>query len=863
MNQTSRPVWCFGLRCSLWLVLGLVSGAVAAESAGDNGLDTDYDGRSDRQEALDKTDPANPSSVLPVRLGYWRFNTGDLKGEEGQVPLESTNVLPVLGFDGTALRLAARGTARLVYRDVEPDGSPNISLRNGSIRFWFRTGWGTYDTPGRWMRLVEMGSWKLSIDPTSQRLVFQTQDRAGNAVTNLQVAVYLTRQLTTFDSGVRWHEIVLNYTPSYSALIVDGEFLPDTLTANLFGRGVTDYPSTVERGRGFSIGSAIDGSFPVLGAIDELETFNHPIRPDSTHFFKGKTVLSGSGGDSPGQIRLNWYYDFDLKRSSAGDGNTVQRRVVEPDNWLSDADWRPMAVVTNALSYTDATAQPGTHYEYRVGDASLLNERYIQAGIDLPPVERRGRVLLLVAKNVASGLATSLTQLRRDLAGDGWEVAFREAPTHDDAVWANNVRNIALIKSWIADEWSAHSNQFKAVFLLGHVAIPYSGRGPEDGHKEEIGAWGADSYYGDLDGQFTDTLQIAPGAPEPWRNVAGDGKFDQDWFPTNRAGLRGLEVAVGRVDFARLPAFARQSEKELLRQYLDKDHRFRHKQIVLPERAIVGTYFGEPFNSHGKCAHFNALRAASALWGGDDERVRFGDIFQPDNACLFGLQGGFGAPDGINNSADFNRGFGCVRFTSADFANPAKEPAVLVYVLAGSYFMNWNFENDLMRAALATPNYGLVSLSGYGVNWRFDPLGAGFPIGDAMVKTSLGQSSHMGDEPIGYNTIRLLAVLGDPTLRLRVTAPARDVKGSAKGNRVTLTWTSPHTPAPQYLVYRSVNGLDGPFSRLTANAGEATTFTDTAAPRGAKLYQVRVAERVLMPGGSFTNLSQGAFVEVR
>ncbi len=863
MNRTSRPAWFFGLRCSLFLVLALARTVLAVEPASDNGRDTDYDGRSDRQEALDATDPANPSSVLPVRLGYWRFDTSELKGEEGQTPLENTNTTRVRSFDGTALRLPTNGAARLIYRDVEPDGSPNINLRNGSIRFWFRTGWGTYDTPGRWMRLIEMGSWKLSVDPQGQRLVFQTQDRNGNTVTNLQVTVNLTLQLSMFDSGIRWHEIVLNYTPSYSALIVDGELRPDTLAANLFGRGVADYPSAAERRRGFSVGSAMDGSFPVLGAIDELETFNHPIRPASTHFFKGKAVLNGSGEDSAGQIRLSWFYDFNLKRSSAGDGNTVQRRVVGTDNWLTDEGWRRVAVVTNTLSYIDATAQPATHYEYRVGDALMLNERYIQAGIDLPPVERRGRVLLLVAKNVASGLAASLAELRRDLEGDGWEVAFREAPTHDDAVWANNVKNIALIKSWIADEWSAHSNQLKAVFLLGHVAIPYSGAGPEDGHRGETGAWGADSYYGDVDGQYTDTLQIAPRAPEPWRNVAGDGKFDQDSFPTNRAGVRGLELAVGRVDFARLPALGRRSETELLRQYLDKDHRFRHKQIVLPERAVVGTYFGEPFNDNGKSMHLNALRAASALWGADAEHVRFGDIFQPANACMIGLQAGFGTPDAINNSSDFNREFGCVRFTSADFANPAKEPAVLVYVLAGSYFMNWNLEDDFMRAALATPNYGLVSLSGYGVNWRFDPLGAGFPIGDAMVKTSLGRFSRMRDEPIGYNTIRLLAILGDPTLRLRVTAPAQKVNGGVDGNRVTLTWTPPRTPNPRYLVYRSINGLDGPFDRLTVNAGEAATFTDAAAPSGAKLYQVRVVERLLMPGGSFTNLSQGAFVQVR
>jgi hypothetical protein len=66
-------------------------------------FDRDYDGRNDVEEQADGTSSTNPGDVLKLRLGYWRFNTSDLKGESNQVPTATNGVTrPELEWHGGA-----------------------------------------------------------------------------------------------------------------------------------------------------------------------------------------------------------------------------------------------------------------------------------------------------------------------------------------------------------------------------------------------------------------------------------------------------------------------------------------------------------------------------------------------------------------------------------------------------------------------------------------------------------------------------------------------------------------------------------------------------------------------------------------
>ena len=79
---------------------------------------------------------------------------------------------------------------------------------------------------------------------------------------------------------------------------------------------------------------------------------------------------------------------------------------------------------TSATNYTDTNVLVGTGYEYRISktDNSFGGEGYIYCGIQMPLVESRGKVVLIVDNTYSSNLVMELERLESDLMGDGWTV---------------------------------------------------------------------------------------------------------------------------------------------------------------------------------------------------------------------------------------------------------------------------------------------------------------------------------------------------------------------------------------------------------------------------------------------------------
>ncbi len=159
--------------------------------------DSDYDGRSDEEEARDGTNGTDAASAKPMRLAQLRFSDSALAAESGASPKSIVNptnptLLTTSGWRGSALNMTGRGTdaggtatSRLVYRDVESDGRPNINLRQGTIRMWVRPNWSTGTGPGSWARLLEMGwytsppsygFWGIHFTPAGDQLAFTSED---------------------------------------------------------------------------------------------------------------------------------------------------------------------------------------------------------------------------------------------------------------------------------------------------------------------------------------------------------------------------------------------------------------------------------------------------------------------------------------------------------------------------------------------------------------------------------------------------------------------------------------------------------------------------------------------------------------
>src|SRR5437016_1780393 len=110
---------------------------------------------------------------------------------------------------------------------------------------------------------------------------------------------------------------------------------------------------------------------------------------DSTYVYA--VQLSAEVQTNPPQITLNWEPDPYGAASYA-----IFRKAEQ------DTDWgTAVASLPGYLpSYTDSTVERGKSYEYRVVKNAVLGYvgyGYIYSGIEAPPIEARGTVVLVVA----------------------------------------------------------------------------------------------------------------------------------------------------------------------------------------------------------------------------------------------------------------------------------------------------------------------------------------------------------------------------------------------------------------------------------------------------------------------------------
>ncbi len=776
---------------------------------------------------------ANPApwisgvEAAPERLARWDFNGSIWGGDRGQWPLSHSNVWVVPGVDGTALRLHHARPALLSYREAESDGRLNLAFGAGSVRFWFRPDWSSATAggagPGAPGMFLEAGVWS----PPPPRYGWwgfyvngQGTELGFAAQTNGAGATFLTHPIRWVSN--QWHEITLAYSPRMTALYVDGRRVAQ-------GSGVSVYPGPATRAGGFFVGCGRAGDGQVRGTLDELETFNYPLGPAEA--WASREALSAEAQTDPPAVMLRW-------QAAPNEPMPIRRRAWGETNWVDlrsgPGGWSRRD--TNGVAL-------GGRYEYWVGD------RYLLAGVRAVPVEHRGGILLVVDETVAGDLRAELERLREDLVGDGWTVTRFDAPRHDDANWGGNPSRIEKIRDWVKAASDGGRGDTRAIYIVGHVAIPYAGPINPDGHGARL--WPVDGVYGLVSRPelWTDKAEVRASQPP---NLPGDGRFDQGRYPA------ALDLVVGRVDFAGLEVFRRNtprgvapaSEPDLLRRYLDKAHRYRHGGIQFEERAVVAGYFMGAMEVVNENLYRLAQRHASRCFGGEADRVREGDVFAAGTPVVWGLQGGYSSVDTLNCCGHPHS------HAAAHLADPAREPGAAFLMVDGSYFGDWNTPDNFLRACLATPNRGLGIIWARNPAVRLEAMGLGEPVATGLRRTMNEPTS------FGATASLFLAWLGDPTLRLEVIAPPSRVQARRTGSGVSLEWDAASEPGASYWVYRSRNGLDGPFERLNTEALAGTRFVDAGAPEGPKLYQVRAAALRVTGSGSFTNLSQGVFARL-
>ncbi|MBA3708416.1 MAG: putative Ig domain-containing protein [Planctomycetes bacterium] len=548
-------------------------------------------------------------------------------------------------------------------------------------------------------------------------------------------------------------------------------------------------------------------------------------------------IVTATPSLSPLQIQLTW--GFDYWHTEFPPTYTVQRKSRNATSWSAP-------VAAGFTGWTDTNVVAGQAYEYRVTANNPANTTpytgygYIYAAIDFPMVDHRGTVVLIVESGIAAATAGELTRLKQDLVGDGWTVI-----RHDVAV----ADTVTSVKALIKADYLADPTQVKSVFLFGHVPQPRSGFYAPDGHGDHQIQQPCDSYYGDMDGTWTDTANY--GTNGAWTNNAGDGYFDQNFIPSD------IELGVGRVDLSNMWAFSA-NEPALLRQYLDKDHNFRQRIVTMNRGCLIqdgfdsGGGIGSPAASAwrlsgiiGSYASNNFVRGQWVLPNPTDTTgvPRF-----PGENYLWGYVCGGGGPYGMAN------GSLTTQLLAANSVN------IAFTMSFGSYFGDWSFDNDFMRAVLASSPAGLsCSWSGWPQHHYFH-MGLGEPIGNSIVVSQNNDGNLYSSGGFNWRAVHI-GLMGDPTLIAFPVIPPTGLSASAAGSTVTLTWSASAEATLGYHVFRATN-IDGPYARLTTSPTTATSYSDTSLSAGTYAYLVRAAKMEMSPSGTFVNLSGGVLATV-
>jgi Ca2+-binding RTX toxin-like protein len=564
------------------------------------------------------------------------------------------------------------------------------------------------------------------------------------------------------------------------------------------------------------------------------------------------TISAAAQSSSTPQITLSWPL-WAINAAPFTTGYTVDRRVQGASTWQTITTL-PLAAMSTG--FVDPNVELGTIYEYHVtrqqngSDDAAIGSGYVVAGVEIPLNQSPRKVILVVDDRFTNTLAAELAQLQEDLAGDGWTVI-----RHDVSPSAT----VVSVKNLIKFDYDADPNNVKQVFLIGHVPVPYSGYLDPDGHPDHQGAYPADAFYGDMDGNWTDNTDFPISGAKAHSNIHNDTFYDQNVL----SGPLVPELAVGRVDmYGMVPVNGQSdssSELAMLARYFERNHAFRQSQLTVEKRALVDHNFVGSFTAVGAYQEFGGLVGDSNVHGAYWFNPDLPNSGTDEGGSLWGYADGGGEFTKMSYVGD-----------SDDFLNedhPDHGPSTVVFnILYGSYFGDWNSDrlsgsNDnsrsLLRAPLAGPGNGLTTVWGNpsytaGVKWSFQNMGVGATIGESIVFSQhrgLDAANDMGVEA---------ALMGDPTLRQDMVAPPTAVTATQNGSNIDVAWTaSPDGSVLGYNVYRgtSLNSL----VKINGTRVNGISFTDPGAGPGPYIYMVRAVKLESGYSGSYYNASQGAF----
>ena len=539
--------------------------------------------------------------------------------------------------------------------------------------------------------------------------------------------------------------------------------------------------------------------------------------------------LSATVVKNPSKIILNWINDG---TAVGGQGYKVFRRIVGSGN-----SWGNHIAGLSASSsqFIDNNITIGINYEYHVrkNSGGSYGHGYINSSIELPVIENRGKIILVVEDtyigNIDFDLAVDQTII--DIEADGW-VVKRLNVNRNDAVTS--------VKQSIVTIYNQDITNTKGLYLLGHIPVPYSGLICPDGHPStHLGAWPADVYYGDMDGVWTDnTVNDVTAIRSENHNIPGDGKFDQSVIPSR------IELQIGRVDLSNLTSFSN-TEEELLVQYLNKAHDYKTKSFTANDRSLIDnnfTSYQEGFASSGYrnfSVMFDSQNIHDTLDYFDATSLSSGESYMWSYGCGGGTYSSCG---GIGNTSDFS----------------VDDLQSIFTMLFGSYFGDWDCEDNLLRASIAQ-GQTLCSAWAGRPHWQFHHMALGSNIGRSTRVSQNNNGRYFSSTYTNFYKRKVhIALMGDPTLRMHYVDPPENLTTLNDNNQVALNWTPSQDIIEGYNVYRILPG-ENDYTKVNNALITSTAFTDNSISFNADItYIVKAVEIKTSASGSYFNQSLGA-----
>ncbi len=548
-------------------------------------------------------------------------------------------------------------------------------------------------------------------------------------------------------------------------------------------------------------------------------------------------------------------YGYYLEQLSTLENKFLQ---IADYNDLEDSIYKVDNIEKNRLYEFNYINQSSMKYNTYEGFpySQAKSNTYLACGRELESYAAKRTVLLLVDSTVYYPLESEIKRLRDDLVSEGWGVRIVEVNRmkYDEARFINV---LDLYYLGIRDFLYYNPNlNTEAVLLIGKTPKFYSGKFAPDNKPNHLGAWPANGLFG-----------IKTAFAHTYRDK--ENSFESDW-ERNNYGYQDLvygyntfpykvDLMVGSLDLSELPSFP-ESEIELLRRYLNKNHKYRTGQLPFRRRGLIDDKLADEHLREAPASsgwrNFNSMFGPDSISEGDYFSTLENESYMASYACGNGQT--FDSLGDVGSSKDF----------------ATKQVNTIFTMLYGDYIGDWDSPDNFLRASLASePSILTAAWVGH-PHWFMHHMSIGYPIG---YSTRLTQNNEIyiplehfqtdtTSKPYDpYKNGVHVGLLGDPTLTMYPLELENSVSNlkALKVNDYTvrLTWDISDMSIPHYYdVFRS-NYEDGPFDKMTDVSITSGEFVDEYHHTGDVWYMVREKVLEFSPTASFWKHLRGKIVQ--